>query len=300
MKITIKNDKNESLEELPIKKTGTTKKRVADHSELKPKYNTLPYLLYFFVIVLVCIILSLIARFFFTIKDSTFITPSYSVMVASKSPFLIIINTDAKKLFLIDLDKKYSTKIKDSLAYKIPIDGKIITNDSSVSSQTFPKISNLLKFFFRPWEYRYEGMTSLDAVKLTQAALGIPKKDIERFIISVSDEGEVSGMPQDTLYNVFKDTRIINDQLSIEVVNATSQEGLAGGVGQIIKNTGGNVVSIASANDLKVSKLMASEKSPTLMRLSHILGIEPEIDENFSSISDIQIILGESFLSKIK
>lgn len=299
MKITIKNDKVENLDEI-VPKKQRSKKRIVEHTELDGQKNTLPYLLYFFVVVLVCILLSLVARFFFTMKDSTFVTPSYSMMVASNNPFLVVINTETKKLFLIDLDTKTSSKMVDSIAYKIPIDGKIITKDSGVNSQSFPKVSYLMKFLFRPWEYRYEGMTSLDAVKLTQTALGISKKDIERFTISVSKGGDVSGITQDTLYDVFKDTLIINDQQSIEVVNATSQEGLAGGVGQVIKNVGGNVVSVASANNIKKSTLKAAIKSQTLIRLSHILDLEPEIDENFSSISDIQIILGESFLSKLK
>lgn len=297
MKIKIKNTKGESLDVLPVKRSQISKKNTLELDTSRKHNNTLHYLIYFFVGVAVCIVLALAARFIFTIKDSTFVTPSYSLLVASKSPFIVVVNTDSKKLSLVDIEFKSSAKIANSLLYKIPLDGRITTKDMSLSSVDFPKMSMLFKIVLRPWEYGYDGVTSLDVIKLLQFSLSIPKKDIERVQMSIDSDEGVEGVTQDTLYDIFKDPVIINEQKSIEVVNATSTEGLAGSVAQLIKNTGGNVVSVASATDAKRSKLVASQKSQTLLRLSHILGIEPVVDENFSSISDIQIILGEDFIA---
>lgn len=300
MKIKLKNAKNENLDVLPVKRAHSPKKNSEETESLKPQKSSLIYLLYFFVIVFVCIILALAARFFFTIKNSTFVTPSYSVMVLNESPFMIVVNTETKKLSIFDLQSKTAAKTSNSLLYRLPLDGTISVNDSGLSSKSFPKISFLIKTLLRPWEYKYEGMTSLDAVKLTQLALSIPKREIERFSISLSKEGEIEGITQDALYDIFKDPLIINEQKSIEVVNATYTEGLAGSVGQLVKNTGGNVVSVASSSNTKRSRLVAAEQSKTLVRLSHILGIDSVIDENFSSISDIQIVLGEDFAARMR
>lgn len=300
MKIKIKNAKNENLELPPMKRSSSSKK-LNESAEFthKPK-STLIYLLYFFVIVFVCIVIALSARLFFSIKSSTFTTSSYSVLIKNESPFLIVLDTDNKKLSILELKNVSSSKTGDSLSYKVPIDGVLSVKDTGLSAASFPKISFLLKTLFRPWEYTYEGMTSWDAVRVTQAALSIPKKETERYTVSLSKDGEIEGITQESLYDIFKDTLIINDQISVEVVNATSTEGLAGSVGQVIKNTGGNVVSVASAKNLKRSRLIGSEKSKTLVRLSHILGIPYTIDENFSSISDIQVVLGEDFAGRVQ
>ena len=127
---------------------------------------------------------------------------------------------------------------------KVPVDGKLSKKSGSVLVQDFPSAGFLLSVLSRPWEYEFDGMTPLDAFKLTQYALGIQEKDIIRHNISISDEGYLNGIEAQELYDVFKDPMIINEQQIIEVLNGTGKEGLAGQVCLRIKNSGGNVVSV--------------------------------------------------------
>lgn len=302
MKIKIKSTENHELDVMPVQKKRSVKKNSdLTQEKVKSKKTNIHYLLYFTVVVLVCILSALIFRIVLTVKNSTFSTPSYSVLISSESPFLVSVDTDSKKLSIIEIDKKNSrSRLQKSMELKVPVDARLSKKSGSVQVSDFPSGGFLLSVLSRPWEYEFEGMTPLDAFKLTQYALGIQEKDIIRHNISISSDGELHGIEAQELYDVFKDPIIINEQQSIEVINGTGQEGLAGQVSLLIKNSGGNVVSVGSAQDTAYSVLTANKKSHTLDRISHMLGIPPVVDENFASISDIKITLGQDFVKRIK
>lgn len=301
MKIKIKNTKNEKLDVLPTKSPSTPKKHVfvnEDKSQKAP--STLPYILYFFTAVLICIVIALAVRFLFTFRNSTFSTPAYSVLVSNDNPYIAVLDTNAKRVSLVEIENLPSkSRVKNSVELGVPIDGHVKAGENSFSKETFPSLSVFIASFLRPWIYGYDGMTSLDAAKVLRSAMGISKKDIVEKSVSFKD-GEIEGLSESELYDIFKDSTIIDEQMSIEVVNATSQEGLAGNVGILLKNTGGNVVSVSSAPDKEKSSIVAQSPSVTLTRMSHILGITPTIQENFASISDIKIVLGRDFAKKIQ
>lgn len=298
MKIKIKNSKNEKLEVLPAKSSSGVKRQVFSAEDKKP--STLPYIFYFFTAVLVCIAIALGVRFLFTFKNSTFTTPAYSVLIANDNPYIAVLDTNAKALSLIEVENlPGSNRVKNSVELGVPLDGRVKASENSFTKESFPSLSVFLASFLRPWIYGYDGMTSFDAAKVLQSSMGVSKKDIVEKKISYKD-GVIHGLSESELYDIFKDSTLIDEQKSIEVVNATSKEGLAGNVGILLKNTGGNVVSVSSAPDQEKSTIVAQLPSETLTRISHILGITPTILDTFSSISDIKIVLGRDFAKKIQ
>ncbi len=301
MKIKIKNT-DEDLEVLPKRKPRSSKKDLEPHSvNLKKKRSNIHYLFYFFGAVLMCILLALVFRIALSVKNSTFSTPSYAVLVASDPSFLISVDTASKKLSIIEVGSRFSNnRLQKSMLLKTPLDGKMYKKNGTISVDEYPSVKFLWYMIMRPWEYGFEGMTPFDAFKLTQYALGIQEKDIVRLKISESTDGVIEGIDSQELYDIFKDPIIINEQQSIEVINGTGQEGLAGQVSLLLKNSGGNVVSVGSSKSVEKTTLITTSKSHTVERISHILGVNSTIDEQFASISDIKVILGQDFVKKLQ
>ncbi|MBP7832311.1 MAG: LytR C-terminal domain-containing protein [Candidatus Levybacteria bacterium] len=301
MKIKIKHTSEEPLEEQVVKPRARKNQKAVGNASDNKKKNNVHYILYFLAAVFTCIVFALIFRTIVMVKNSTFSTPSYAVLFSSSTPFLLAVDTDSKKMSIIEIDSPESvSRIQKSMQLKTPIDGKIHKKNGELYAGEYPSIGFLISAFFRPWEYSFDGMTPLDALKLTQYALGIQDKDVTRYEVSLNSDSELEGMTQDELYDTFKDPVLINEQQSIEVVNGTGKEGLAGQVSLLLKNTGGNVVSLGTSEEVNRSTLYSNQNSHTLTRISHILGISPEIDPDFASISDIKIILGKDFVKRIQ
>lgn len=302
MKIKIKHTSEEPLAEQTVKPRSTQKKqKAAADMHVNKRKNNVHYVLYFLAAVVTCILFALIFRTIVMVKNSTFSTPSYTVLFSSSTPFLIAVDAESKKMSVIEVDSlKTASRVQKSMQLKTPIDGKLHKKNGEIQANQYPSMGFLVSIFFRPWEYEFDGMTAFDALKITQYALGVQDKDIKRYSVSLSSDSELEGMTQDELYDTFKDPILINEQQSIEVMNGTGQEGLAGQVSLLLKNTGGNVVSLGTSDEVSRTALYANKNSHTLTRISHILGINPEIDPDFASISDIKIILGKDFVKRIK
>lgn len=291
MKIKYVRTKFHDLEDLKKPQANDKQRSVSSN------INKISYLLYFFLIVSLVIIIALFARVVFLYQKSTFNSSSYSIFVNSKTPFLIAFDKQLGQLSIIRVPSVSRDRIDESVSLGVPIDGQI--ENESLKSDNFLSFSSILDQIFKPWGYHYQNMTVLDSIRLFYYTYSIPKKDILRATIKLSKDGEVSGVSQDQLYNIFKDARIVNEQESIEIVNATQIAGLAGLVGRVIKNAGGNVVSITSGDGQLDTVIQSSSSSETLTRLAGLLGTEPTINENIKSTADIQIILGSDFGNKV-
>lgn len=260
----------------------------------KKEYGGAFYLTWFIVFVFLFIILALGARIIFLFEKSTFNSNSYSVLLSSQQAKILVIEKTIPEFTLIKLPQNSGNKLNQSLNYGIPIDAQIVTSINGNFSW-----GDVFRVIFQPWNYRYTDMTAIDHIKLLLAVLKLQGDEIKKYEISINKENDLAGITQNELYDVFKDPQIISEGYSISVVNATDLSGLGGRVAQIIKNTGGNVVSISSEDKRETSMIMSSEYSVTLQRLKRILGLKSEIKKNSSQISDIKIILGEDFEKRI-
>jgi hypothetical protein len=277
------------------KKTGDERK---DHAR---KLSTTSYLVWFIVFVGIFIGVALTARIIFLFQKGTFVTSSYSVFVVNEDSYIVAFSKSSSKLAYIsvpvDLDKN---RLGKSLSLGVPIDGEINGKSGVLEKNKFPSIALIFSIIFRPWEFTYKNMTLIDSLNLVYRLLPINKGEIGNYKLSLSEEGELEGILSKTIYDIFKDPEIINEGMSVSIVNATGRNGLASAVGKIIGNIGGNVVELSSEKENNISEITASNNSTTLKRISRLLEIKPEMKENKGAISDIKIILGSDFLKRIK
>lgn len=258
--------------------------------------SALSYLWYFFLVVCVLIIFSIGIRAAFLYKNSTFTTSSYSILFHGKKPFIIAINRDIPQVSIVVLSQVVgSGRVGQSLELGMPIDG-VVTADSFLSSDKFLSLSEFFHMLFQPWNYKYADMTIMDILKTTFLSWSIPEKNKMAYTVHVSKDNDLSGITSSQLYDIFKDQEIINEQLGIEIINDTSTDGLGGKAGGVLKEIGGNVISITSGNEKEQSSILTAKSTITAKRISHILGIPLTQDENFIGAADIKIILGKDFL----
>lgn len=268
---------------------------------LKKEHSSLFFLSYFLLIVGMCIGIAVVFRFFILVSKSTFSTSSYAMLIVSQNPFIVALDNASPKLNFISVPKRIqNNRIRESLSLGVPIDGEIKMPAQNVSKDSFPDSMFFISLIFRPWQYSYQDMTIIDAVRLTFSSLSISQKNASSYTIKLSKTGDIEGVTATQLYDIFKDPNIINEQVSIEIVNATSVQGLAGSAAQVLKNIGCNVVSITSADEKDVSGIIANSPSVTLTRVSNILGIRPQIDPLYHGITDMKIVLGQDFGDKVK
>jgi hypothetical protein len=298
MKIKIRSRKEITA---PPKFDKTPKKTGDERKEDARKLSTTSYLVWFIVFVGIFIGVALTARIIFLFQKGTFVTSSYSVFVVNEDSYIVAFSKSSSKLSYIsvpvDLDKN---RLGKSLSLGVPIDGEINGKSGVLEKNKFPSIALIFSIIFRPWEFTYKNMTLIDSLNLVYRLLPINKGEIGNYKLSLSEEGELEGILSKTIYDIFKDPEIINEGMSVSIVNATGRNGLASAVGKIIGNIGGNVVELSSEKENNISEITASNNSTTLKRISRLLEIKPEMKENKGAISDIKIILGSDFLKRIK
>ncbi len=261
--------------------------------------GTLSYITYFLILVFVCVGFAATVKFVFLLKKSTFSGSSYSVLVASEKPFIIVANKTYSKLTYAKLEKRnFKNSVEGGMYLGIPIDGEIKTSDKSLSPASFSDIGFLVRTITQPWQYSYSNMTLIDTLKLIFSSITTPKNQIETLSINVKN-GDLEGISPEKIYDIFKDPNIINEQKSIEIINATPVDGLGGKVGKVLKNAGVNVISITSGKEERVSSIFSATDSKTLKRISQILNIAP-VTTNVNQISDIKILIGLDFMDSVE
>ncbi len=286
-------------------KSGEKEEKATFPSQLKRKVlkekkekNSSPfiYLGYFLLVVALCILTAFTFRMIFLYKKSTFSTTSYSVLIKNKNPYIVSYNKELGRISYINLiNFKPGSKTLQSLTYGVPLDGEVDTS-VDIGSESFSTFPALVSFLVNQFSSRFTGLTILDLSNLIISTQSVPKNAIFASSVKITQDKTVEGLSQDDIYDAFKDSSIIEEALSVEVINATDVKGLAGGVSQILKNAGCNVIVVSSADSKTHSQLEAIRKSKTLERISHVLGIKAVLVEDLKSSADIRVIVGEDFV----
>lgn len=262
----------------------------------KSRPSNLTYLFYFLFIVGFAVLMASIWRLFITYNEKSFNTKAYSVLVVNdKGTFVVALNSENRSMTTLSLQVlKHENKLKTELANGIPIDAIIETKKEVEELFTYP---NYLSFLSRFSKTKLQDMNGFDYFRMITSVTGINNKDKRSEALRISD-GEFS-LSQEELFDIFKDSDVIHEGLGIEIINATDLNGLAGGVANILKPLGVNIVSLSSEDVVQGSVVKARKKSMTSSKIAHLLKI-PVVVEEPSSIADITIILGQDFKRKIK
>ncbi len=176
----------------------------------------------------------------------------------------------------------------------IPVDGIAEVSDTFI----VPKDSSgaLISILMDPGAVR-KNLNELDLVRLFLFTRSIALKDITQKEIRLPI---VQTELDNELADLFTDTKIIDENISIEIVNGTDTPGLGKRLERLVKNMGGNVVSITNSyKGEKTSKIQFFGKtSYTHERLQKLLGYPLE-EVKMRRVADITIIVGKDKSGKV-
>lgn len=135
------------------------------------------------------------------------------------------------------------------------------------------------------------GLTPIDILRLFLFAKEVPNSSVATREISSSLDGASIDKISS---NLFVDYTLSQENISIQIINATQVSGLGNRLTRLITNMGGNVVSVVSKDEsIKQSTISyTTKKTYTLQRLEKVLGFQSKILEE-KGIADIILTIGE-------
>lgn len=265
--------------------------------------GSIVYLKLFLLGVLLLTVLSIAYRGFLWTKGSKFTDNTYTLLVFGENSYLIHVDKRVKKFSLIQ-SKSFSkpssgdVRLSYSVLFGVPIDGMIVDKGNTLSfHEDFIDISKLVTIFTQPLAFSFYNANSLDLLKIYFALQKVPAS--EKKSISNHALGENARDLDKELFSLFKDSEIINEKTSVEIVNAAHIDGLAGKVSRMLKNVGFNVVSVISTDAESRSKLISRiDENFTIKSLATFFGIVPEY-KNGVDVADVTLMVGKDLGKKL-
>lgn len=259
----------------------------------KKRSNNLNLAFLFIILVSGLILISVLFKLIFVIKDSKFdgshrFTLAYE---AKEETDLVSFSPQSKSISILSLENKI--KAENLASYlEIPIDGIVRVDAKSIDEKNVA--SSLLRLEFSLGG-SYSKVTFIDILRLFLFARGVPANSISQrqFLNSLSQD------QKSTIISLtFTNPQIYQDNQSIEIINATDTVGLGNRLANLITNIGGNVVLVESSGDYKETSEISyyKDKSYTAKYISNYLGIKT-VRSDKRGVADVIIILGKDSLS---
>lgn len=235
-----------------------------------------------------------------------------NLILQNSSLALVYFDPNSNELSVIDLPEEYDDKNTTILGLKrllesklqIPIDGYIQVSSNFADLTPF-EIVEKLKSNPLGWFLNLKSIKAdLTPKEIMDLSFALPKVRFDKVKNYKLDSGQ-------DVSTYLKDTKIVNDQATIAIFNATDVPGLAQKAASMIGNLGGNVIIVSNAGsqNLKKSYVWTKDNAPTYSaeRLSLIFapncakGVKCDILEDSditNSRAQINIVLGQDFVEK--
>lgn len=260
----------------------------------KTKKSNLKLVFIFCLLVFSLIFFSASLKIFAVLKSSRFDGEHrFNVLFLSgkKPSFLISLEPSTKSLSNFSLSGNLPQNIKDS-EFGAVIDGRI----KCLSDKCFKTnpADNFWDVFWHSKDFQ-TNLTKWDLLRLFWAARNIPAENIHFKNVNL-EHNKI--LPRKDATDL-ADAQILKEAKTIQIINASGQEGRGWQLERIISSLGGVVVSVESAlTPSKKSKTSYyTDSSYTLTRINSFLHF-PLVKMNKKGISDILILVGEDSLSK--
>ncbi len=249
----------------------------------------------FVLLVLGLIILSLLLKVFFIFKNSKFDAEHRFVVAVMNNGKLNMVSFSPQNKSISILKVENKIKRDDiSKTLEVPVDA-IIESKQELNKNN---VSNILLKTFLPFGNSVNKLNIVDAFRLFLFSRGVPLNSVYQREFS----NELNDAQKETILSLtFTDPTIYQENLSIQVINATNVSGLGTRLANFITNIGGNVILVSTQDkESKMSKIIYYQKpSYTVTKLSSYFGFPLEKSEQ-KEVSDVIIIIGTDKISSNK
>lgn len=254
--------------------------------------HSLKYLIIFVVFILVTIIGATIYRIVSEVATSKFTNNSYSLLIVSKDSKLVYIDKNRKSaLFLALGDIKRFVEGKNNLeatfSLGVPINGMIYQDVPPANINDFINKNSELSILFDS-SREFKNLNKLDLYKIVSALRSANRDNTKEVRIDIFDEEDIKKVEND-----FLDSVIRNSNLTIEIDNGTSINGLGNLMAIILTRQGYNVIAVRNAKpELSSFVSYEQEKSMTTDSLLSLTGFSYKMEKT-SQAADVTVYLGE-------
>ncbi|MCL6096149.1 MAG: LytR C-terminal domain-containing protein [Patescibacteria group bacterium] len=211
----------------------------------------------------------------------------------NKNPEVISFSPNSHSISILKLDGD-ARSLNLYRFLEIPIDARIKADFINTSENASTLLTSLL--------FKYKNIKSdinvIDIAKLYLFTKTVSPDQIYQKRISVLSNESASDKISSSL---FSDEKITEENIRVEIVNASGVSGAGGRFARLINNMGGNVVFVSTAlnNAKKSSILYSGKRTYTLDRLEKLL--EFSVEKNSEKfIGDVIIRIGEDNKTSLK
>ena len=242
---------------------------------------------FFIVSIFLLIFLSSFIKVFLLYNQSKFDgnTP-LNILVYGKEASVLAISPSDKKLSAFLLKEKTS-KENISALLGLPFDAEIKSDSFEYSGNVKGRVSALLLNY----KDANTDLNLFDRVRLFLFVQGLSKENLSAQAISKNQPiSEIDRI----ITSGASDRKIIDEGLSIEIINASGVDGEGADIARLVTNIGGNVILVSTSQNTldKSSVEYKREMGYTVNRLSDIFNFEVK-KHTGDSIADVIIVLGK-------
>lgn len=255
------------------------------------------YLKFFVMFVAILLVASFILRIGFMMVESKFQDPSFYVLTQFDGrPYVVHFDTNSRKIYSVEMSLKVffkGKKLKTSLESGMPIDAFV----QGKRLEDIVSIPSIIMYVLAPTGgSNINGVNAVDLFKLWMVTWQTNVSD--KGTVNLSKNGE-NFTHQQAVYDALKDPGIVNEKVSVEIVNRSGVDGAGNKFAIMLKNIGVNVISISTKKEISKSVIInRSSGSKTINKLLHLLGFGYKESEA-PGIADVTIELGKDIKKQL-
>ncbi len=250
--------------------------------------SPLLYVKIFLIIVFVAAVISVIYKSSMLVSQGSFKGSSFNMLYQGKQNYLIHIDSIGKKLLVVKLSKENDISAKNrigkSLSLAVLIDGVILlpASDTYDKPETLFDFSALLNLLFDK-KIKYDNINDFDLIKMVFVVNSIPR----------SEKRQATGI-ESIRETDLADKKVLDERLSVAVINASEVDGLGSKMAQVLKSAGYNVVSIDSSESKKSQINASTLKNASVARLGNFLNVPSK--KTIQQTTDVTVVVGKDLL----
>ncbi len=240
----------------------------------------------FFILIICAILASVLINVLLVVKSSKFgIGPTFSIFVSNgRQNEILSFHRDKNSISVV----KIGDRIGDIYKFaEVPIEA-IYYSDKLNLNQPVSRLTS--DIFFGITQTR-NNLNTLDGFRSFLMAKTVSPKDIREEEIPKS----LTDVQRDEIFaSIFQDEKIIQEGITIQIINNTQEQGIGNRFARIVSNIGGNIVLVSTGAENIKSGVYSSVTSYTSRRLSEALNF-PGIKGKMGGIADITVVIGNDY-----
>lgn len=266
----------------------------------RKKHDNFLFLKLFLGFLLLAVFLSLFLKFINQVKKSSFNKNYYNILLLGSKNYLFNIKDEEKKLSIFnlgdlsDLGKENEFRFKIGAALGAPVDA-VLTDEGNLLGDNWQDIfstKSLYLIFSKRNSFVFYNLNKYDLLQVYKNLALVSSSRTKVFDNNLLDQDSWKDIG---INDFLKDVNIVNEKISIQIVNASLVNGLGAKIANMLENVGFTILSIDTADEKDRSQIIRRTKeSYSSKRLENIFML-PSTVEDGSSITDITIILGKDF-----